>query len=50
MFSNFNLDIFSYFITDDDITNISDDISDEEIISCVETMEKKQESLTNPSE
>ena len=35
MFQNFNLDILSDFISDDDITNTSDDISDEEIISCV---------------
>ena len=35
MFPNFNLDICSDLIVDDDITNISDDISDEEIISCV---------------
>ena len=35
------------FITDNDITNIGDDISDGEIISCVETIEKEQESVTN---
>ena len=35
------------FITDNDITNIGDDISDGEIISCVETIEKEQESDTN---
>ena len=35
MFPNFNLDICSDFTVDDDITNISDDISDDEIISCV---------------
>lgn len=29
------LDICSNFTVDDDITNISDDISDDEIISCV---------------
>ena len=34
----------------DDITNISDDISDEEIMSCMETIEKEQESVTNPPE
>jgi len=50
MFPNFNLDLFGDFITDDDITYISYDISDEEIISCVETIEKEQESITNPPE
>lgn len=35
MLPNFNLDICSDFTVDDDITNISDDISDEEIISCL---------------
>ena len=34
MFPNFNLDIFSDFISND-ITNTSKDVSDEEIISCV---------------
>ena len=47
MFPNFNLDFFSDFITDNDITNIGDDISDGEIISCVETIEKEQESVRN---
>ena len=41
MFPNF--DIFRDFMTEDDITNISDDISDEEIISCMETIEKEQD-------
>ena len=50
MFPNFNLDFFSDVITDNDITNISDDISDGEIISCLETVEKEQESVTNPLE
>ena len=50
MFPNFNLDFFSDFITDNDITNIGDDISDGEIISCVEIIEKEQESVTNPPE
>ena len=35
MFPNFNPDIFSDFISNDDITNTSKDVSDEEIISCV---------------
>ena len=35
---------------DDDITNINDNISDEEILSCVKTIEKEQESVTNPPE
>ena len=35
IFSDFSLDILSDFISNDDITYISDDISDEEIISCV---------------
>ena len=34
-FSDFSLDILSDFISNDDITYISDDISDDEIISCV---------------
>ena len=50
MFPNFNRDFFSDFITDNDITNIGDDISDGEIISCVKTIEKEQESVTNPPE
>ena len=40
--------IFSDFKTDDDITDISDDITDEEIVRCVENIEKEQESVTNP--
>ena len=47
MFPNLNLDFFSDFITDNDITNIIDDVSDGEIISCVETIEKEQESVRN---
>ena len=35
---------------DSTITDISDDICDEEIVRCVETIEKKQESVTNPPE
>lgn len=50
MFPKFNLDFFSDLITDHDITNISDNISDEEILSCVKTIEKEQESVTNPPE
>ena len=34
MFLDFNLDIFSDFITDD-VTIVSNDVNDEEIISCV---------------
>ena len=49
-FPNFNLDKFSDFKTNDDITDISDDIIDEEIVRCVETIEKEQESVTNPPE
>ena len=49
MFPNFNLDFFSDLITDDDITNISDNISDE-ILSYMKTIEKEQESVTNPPE
>ena len=45
MFPNFNVDFFSDFINDNDITNIGDDISDGEIISCPETIEKEQESV-----
>lgn len=41
MFLNFNLDFFSDFIIDNDIINIGDDISDGEIISCVEIIEKE---------
>ena len=41
IFPNFNLDIFSDFTSDDDKTKISDDISDEEIISLMETIEKE---------
>ena len=37
MFPNFNLEI-------------GDDISDEEILSCVETIEKEKESVTSPPE
>ena len=48
IFPNFNL--FSDFKTDDDITGIRDDITDEEIVHCVETIEKEQESVTNPPE
>ena len=43
IFPNFNLDIFSDFKTDDDIT-------DEEIVRCVETIEKEQESVTKTPE
>ena len=50
IFPNFNFDIFGDFITDDDITYISDDMSDEEVISCVETLEKEQERVANPPE
>ena len=50
IFPNFNLDIFSDFKTDDDIIDISDDITDEEIVRCVEAIEKEQESVTNPPE
>ena len=49
MFPNYNLDFFSDFITDNDKTNISDDISDGEIIRCVETIEKEQESVFEPT-
>ena len=45
---NFNLDIFSDLITDHDITDISDDIIDEELITCVESIGKEQKSVTNP--
>ena len=34
IFLDFNLDIFRDFITDD-VTNVSNDVNDEEIISCV---------------
>ena len=50
MFPNFNLEFVSDLITDDDITNISHNISDEEILSCLKTIEKEQESVTNPPE
>ena len=50
IFPNFNLEIFSDFKTDDDVTDISDDITDEEMVRCVETIEKEQESVTNPPE
>ena len=44
IFPNFNLDIFSNFISDGisdgNKTKISDDISDEEM-SCMETIEKE---------
>ena len=44
IYSKFNPDIFSDFITDDDITDISDHIIDEET-TCVETIEKEHESV-----
>ena len=45
---NFNLDIFSDLISDHDVTDISDDITDEELITCVEYIGKEQKSVTNP--
>ena len=50
IFPNFNLDIFSDFKTGNDITDVGDGITDEEIVRCVETIEKEQESITNPPE
>ena len=50
IFPNFNLDIFSNFKSENFITDICDDISDEEIVHFVETIEKEQESVTNPPE
>ena len=42
---NFNLDIFSDLVTDHDVTDISDDITDEELITCVESIGKEQKAL-----